>query len=65
MMLYFHSDNQYQFAGLNLSASVVPPQIVSITPVQGGSVSSVGSAFANQTVTLTAVPDEGYVLSGF
>lgn len=65
MMLYFHSDDQYQFAGLNLSASVVPPQIVSITPVQGGSVSSVGSAFANQTVTLTAVPDEGYVLSGF
>lgn len=65
LMLYFNSDGQYQFTGLDLSVSVVPPQIVSITPVSGGSVSSTGTAFVNQTVTLTAVPDEGYVLDGY
>ncbi|MBO4435630.1 MAG: hypothetical protein J5791_01955 [Fibrobacter sp.] len=65
MTLYFHSDNQYQFDGIDLTVKVIPPKAVSVALVQGGSVSAVSSAYSSQTVTLTATPDEGYVLDGF
>lgn len=65
LTLYLNSRTTYNFAGVDLTVSILPPHVVSVTPVQGGSVSSTASAVMNETVTLTAVPDEGYVLEGF
>ena len=65
LTLYFHSNDQYEFAGLDLTVSVAPPKAVSVSLVQGGTVSCAASAVVNQMVTLTAVPNEGYVLDGF
>ena len=72
MTLYFHSNYITNYAGLNLTVTLfnTAPYDINIDDVTGGSVmasvdnSSVTSAIAGQTVTLTATPSEGYVLQG-
>jgi len=74
MTLYFHSNGSYTRAGLDLTVRVVDPNALLNTitvnnPNTGGtiatSVDGVGAASAREghTVTLTATPASGYLLS--
>lgn len=69
MTLYFYTNNFYEEAGLDLTVTVVNPNteynVNVINPAEGGSVTaSPTSAKVNETVTLTATPASGYLLSG-
>jgi hypothetical protein len=67
MTIRFKSDPSYQYAGLDLTVTLVPVDYtVTVATVTGGSMNS-DKAFANKgdVVTLTATPDEGYLLNGF
>jgi len=74
MTLYFHSDGNTNFSGLDLTVTLInantESDITVNNPGTGGSVAaSVGgqaapTAKVNDEVTLTAIPSEGYVLSG-
>ena len=68
MMVFFHADdNNLNYAGLDLLVSIVPNSYtVAIEPISGGTLSSdKESAVVGDIVTLTATPDEGYMLNGF
>ena len=69
MTIYFYTNNFYEEAGLDLTVTVVNPNTeynVNVNnPAEGGSVTaSPTSAKVNETVTLTATPASGYLLSG-
>ena len=69
MTIYFYTNNFYEEAGLDLTVTVVNPNteynVNVINPAEGGSVTaSPTSAKVNETVTLTATPASGYLLSG-
>ena len=64
----FSSDESNAYAGLDLLVSVVPigGYMVAIEQISGGTLSSdKASAIDGDVVTLTATPDEGYMLNGF
>ena len=71
--LYFHSDGSKNYAGLDLTASIFDANeelaITIPSATIGGSISAkvgdteVSSAKPNNVVTLTASPDNGYLLS--
>ena len=73
LTLYFYSDGSDNFAGLDLTATLVSTStdydITLNSPVTGGSVSaSIGENIAtqakiNDVITLTATPESGYLLS--
>ena len=70
MTLYFNSDVSYNFAGLDLTVTVVNPNYdITVNTATGGSVAvtvggtSASTAKWNDVVTLTATPSEGYLLS--
>ena len=68
MTLYFYSDNSGNFAGLDLTVTLIRTSTdYSITvsnPETGGTITSdKTTAKANENVTLTASPSEGYLLS--
>ena len=72
MTLHFYSDTFENYAGLDLTVTLVNPNSnfkITVNTATGGSVAaSVGGdavtrAEVNQTVTLTASPETGYVLS--
>ena len=67
MTVRFRSDGNRNFAGLDLLVTVVPNSYtVAVETVDGGRVTSdKESAIAGEKVTLTATPDEGYLLNGF
>ena len=74
MMLYFHSDPIWNFAGLDLRVTLISTSIdygITVNNASGGSVTAsvnnenVTTAKWNDVVTLTATPSEGYVLLGF
>ena len=77
MTIYFHSDGSTNYAGLDLTVTVVDPNaayvINGLGTVMGGSIAaSVGGANAttakmNDVVTLTATPDtdNDYIFNGF
>ena len=68
MTLYFHSDESRNYAGLDLTVMVYNPTgtySVNINNATGGTMTATPSgALMNETVTLTATPDDGYFLSG-
>ena len=74
MTIYFETNNFYEYAGLDLTVTVVSTStdytINGLGSATGGSISaSVGgenatTAKANDVVTLTATPENGYLLSG-
>ena len=68
MTLYFYSDGGYNYAGLDLTVTLVNPNAeygITVNNASGGSVASDKStAKFNDEVTLTATPSEGYLLSG-
>ena len=73
LTLYFYSDGSDNFAGLDLTATLVSTStdydITLSNPITGGSVSaSIGENIAtqakiNDVITLTATPESGYLLS--
>ena len=71
MTLYFQSDGYDNYAGLDLTVTLISTKynITVSNPATGGSVAaSVGGttvtkANVNETVTLTATPESGYLLS--
>ena len=68
MMVFFHADdNNLNYAGFDLTVTVVPNSYtVVINQISGGTLSSdKESAAVGEMVTLTATPDEGYMLNGF
>ena len=67
MTVRFHSDGSRNYAGLDLTVSLVPNSYtVAIEQTSGGTLSSDKEfAIAGEKVTLTATPDEGYLLNGF
>ena len=72
MMLYFKSDRDVNYTGLDLTVTLVlsSPHSININTASGGTVTasvnnqSVTSARIEDAVTLTATPESGYVLSG-
>ena len=68
MTLYFYSNNYPNSAGLDLTVTLVDANTeydITVSTTTGGSVAaSPTPAKAGQTVTLTATPESGYVLSG-
>lgn len=67
MTLYFYSDSNGQYSGLNLTASLVEAieYDVDINQTTGGNmVASPSKAVNGQLVTLTATTDADYVLNG-
>lgn len=67
LILHFESDGSVVYSGLELVVSVVKltPHTVSVASADGGSVSSSdNSATPNKKITLSASPDDGYVLNG-
>ena len=68
MMVFFHADdNNRNYAGLDLTVTVVlSSYTVAIEQTSGGTLSSdKESTIMGEKVTLTATPDEGYMLNGF
>ena len=73
LTLYFYSDGSDNFAGLDLTATLVSTStdydITLNSPVSGGSVSAsiaeniATQAKINDVITLTATPESGYLLS--
>ena len=72
MMLYFYSDSGNNYAGLDLTVTVVSTSTeydITVNTATGGSVAAsisgttVTKAKVNETVTLTATPESGYLLS--
>ena len=73
MMLYFYSHNDFNASwGLDLTVTLVNPNTaynITVNTATGGSVAAsiggnaVTTAKANQTVTLTASPESGYMLN--
>jgi len=73
MTLYFYSDNNRTYAGLDLTVTLISASTVSVitvnNPATGGSVAatvdgiSATTAKVNDVVTLTAAPASGYLLS--
>ena len=74
MTIYFETNNFYEYAGLDLTVTLVSAStdytINGLGPATGGSISaSVGgenatTAKANDVVTLTATPESNYLFSG-
>ena len=69
MTLYFSSDNGWPYAGLDLTVTLIDTNtLYNITvsnPLTGGNVAANKTkAMENETITLTATPESGYVLSG-
>ena len=71
MTLYFYSDDDDNFSGLNLTVRLIyATNNVTVNPATGGSVTASVSgttattAVWNQTVDLTATPQSGYMLNG-
>ena len=68
MMLYFYSTMSSNFAGLDLTVTLVNPNTeygITVNTATGGTVASDKTqAKVNDVVTLTATPSEGYVFSG-
>lgn len=68
LTLYFKSDNDLYYAGLDLTVELVDsrtPNTITINPSTGGTVtSSVNTAYMDEEITLTISPSEGYLLSG-
>ena len=64
MMLYFHSDYGTNYAGLDLTATLINADTeydITVKSATGGSTASDKTkAKASETVTLTASPDSGY-----
>jgi len=65
--LYFKTDDYTNFAGLDLTVTVgsaTSNNSITVNTATGGSITSIDktSAKANETVTLTATPTEGYLL---
>ena len=67
MTVRFRSDGNRNYAGFDLLVSIEPDRYtVAIEQTSGGTLSSdKESAIAGEKVTLTATPDEGYLLNGF
>ena len=67
MTVRFRSDGNRNYAGLDLLVTVVPSSYtVAIEQTSGGTLSSdKASAIMGEKVTLTATPDDGYMLNGF
>ena len=67
MTLLFKSDHNSNRAGLDLTVTLVPNSYtVAIEQMSGGTLSSdKASAIEGDVVTLTATPDDGYMLNGF
>ena len=68
MTLFFHSDGNLQYDGVNLTVTLVDAsaaKAVGLTQTAGGTIASDrATALTDETVKLTATPEEGYVLSG-
>ena len=65
LTLHFKSNASTQYDGLDLTVTLISPSEVSVAPVDGGSVSSdKETAAEGETVTLTAIPDDGYLIDG-
>ena len=67
MTLYFKTNNDYNYAGLDLTVTVgnaTSNNSITVNTATGGSITSIDktTAKANETVTLTATPTEGYLL---
>ena len=70
MTLKFVSDSGWNYDGFDLTVTIVNPNteynVNVVNPAEGGSVTaSPTSAKVNETVTLTATPDNKYLPSGF
>jgi len=73
MTLYFYSDNNNNYAGLDLTVTLVSTGteygVTINNPTTGGNIaasingSSVTNAMANETIILTATPESSYLLS--
>ncbi len=67
MTLYFNSDKAAHYNGLDLTVTLVDQNTdfnITVNPAVGGSVNSdLTTAKGHETVTLTASPAEGYILS--
>ena len=66
MTLHFRSDNSQNYAGLDLTVTLVPMNYtVTVATVTGGSMTSdKESAVVEGKVTLMATPDKGYLIDG-
>ena len=73
MTIYFHSNGNTNYAGLDLTVTLISASTehdITVNAPTGGSVAasvsgtSVSAARVNDVVTLTATPNSGYVLSG-
>ena len=66
LTLYFYSDGITVKGGLDLTVTLVPVNYtVAVETVTGGSMTSdKESAIVDDKVTLTAIPDEGYLIDG-
>ena len=65
LTLRFKSNASKQYAGLDLTVTLIPTYTVAVETVVGGSVSSdKASASKDETVTLTASAKEGYLFDG-
>lgn len=68
LTLYFSSDNDTYYAGLDLTVELVDsraPNTITINQSTGGTVtSSAATAYMEDEITLTISPSEGYLLSG-
>ena len=66
VLLYHQSNFADNYFGLDATVSVIPniTYDIAIKKVTGGSVTSETKSRANETVTLTITPDEGYIPTG-
>ncbi len=68
MTLLFHSDGSQEYGGIDLTVTLVDAsaaKAVGLTQTAGGTIASDrATALTDETVKLTATPEEGYVLSG-
>ncbi len=68
MTLYFYSDSSSAYEGFDLTVDIVDPtekRAITVKPAEHGSMeSNKTEALIEEVITLTATPDDDYVLSG-
>ena len=66
MTLHFYSDGSKNYAGLDLTATLIDatPNTITIAEATGGEVTGPETAIISDVVTLTATPSGDYLLSG-
>ena len=65
LTFYFKSDHDFSESGLDLTVELIAPPVLIFSATGGSMTADNYYATDGETVTLTATPDEGYMLNGF